>query len=137
MPANSEASPRLYAPHTKPCRPRRPSAAKPAKSAGSPGEHEVESMASRPVWKSNFHTPDAIDATCAPNSSTVDFRTARGPGWTTGNAPPKSDGPDEPEVERQVPDLDPRRAVEGQRGRAREQLALGEEELPAVDEGAG
>ena len=44
--------------------------------------------------------------------------------------------PDEPEVERQVPDLDPRRTVEGQRGRAREQLALGEEELPAVDEGA-
>ena len=44
--------------------------------------------------------------------------------------------PDEPEVERQVADLDPRRAVEGQRGRAREQLALGEEQLPAVDEGA-
>ena len=44
--------------------------------------------------------------------------------------------PDEPEVERQVPDLDPRRAVEGQRGRAREQLALSEEQLPAVDEGA-
>ena len=45
--------------------------------------------------------------------------------------------PDEPEVERQVADLDPRRAVEGQRGRAREQLALGEEELPAVDQGTG
>ena len=45
--------------------------------------------------------------------------------------------PDEPEVEGEVADLDPRRAVEGQRGRAREQLALGEEELPAVDEGTG
>ena len=44
--------------------------------------------------------------------------------------------PDEPEVEREVADLDPRRAVEGQRGRAREQLALGEEELPAVDQRA-
>ena len=45
--------------------------------------------------------------------------------------------PDEPEVERQVPDLDPRRAVERERGRPREQLALGEEELPAVDQGTG
>ena len=43
--------------------------------------------------------------------------------------------PHEPEVEREVADLDPRRAVERERGRAREQLALGEEELPAVDEG--
>ena len=42
--------------------------------------------------------------------------------------------PHEPEVERQVPDLDPRRAVERERGRAREQLALGEEELPACVE---
>ena len=45
--------------------------------------------------------------------------------------------PDEPEVEGEVADLDPRRAIERQRGRAREQLALGEEELPAVDEGTG
>ena len=46
-------------------------------------------------------------------------------------------GAHKPEVERQVPDLDPRRAVERERGRPREQLALGEEELPAVDEGTG
>ena len=44
--------------------------------------------------------------------------------------------PDEPEVEGEVADLDPRRAIERQRGRAREQLALGEEELPAVDQRA-
>jgi len=44
--------------------------------------------------------------------------------------------PDEPEVEREVADLDPGGAVERERGRAREQLALGEEELPAVDQRA-
>ena len=45
--------------------------------------------------------------------------------------------PHEPEVEREVADLDPRGAVERERGRPREQLALGEEQLEAVDEGTG
>ena len=39
-----------------------------------------------------FRAPDAIDATCAPNSL-VDFHNSSRPGCTTGNAPPKTEGP--------------------------------------------